>query len=285
MFPRAIPGIAPKTGTTKVMDESLTDRWRPKSLLACVIAAALLFGSWIFPPTRALWDVLDREVFWALNATLAEPGGWQAFWAIANWRPFDIIAQVAIVALSIYWVRRVTGRQAKLRIVVLAGFALLMLLMSLATQRAGDIVSYQRSSPTREFMDEDPVRLSQEVTWLKPKPKDRSKQSFPGDHAFVLISLVAFFWTVQGRRFGLVAMVCLLPFAVPRVVSGAHWLTDILVGAGCMALLMWGAWFCVPVHAGSCRWCARKADKPLGLLTRLFRVRGEADDAKTLTPD
>ena len=36
--------------------------------------------------------MLDESIFRFLNGTLAYGAAWQGFWAIANWRPFDLVA-------------------------------------------------------------------------------------------------------------------------------------------------------------------------------------------------
>ena len=72
--------------------------------------------------------------------------------------------------------------------------------------------------------------------------KDRSSRSFPGDHASVLL-----LWTVflslfaRGKRLLLVWLTGTL-LILPRLVAGAHWLSDNLAGGGfvVMQTLAWG---------------------------------------------
>ena len=73
--------------------------------------------------------------------------------------------------------------------------------------------------------------------------KDRSSQSFPGDHASVLL-IWGMFMTVFARRTGQVLVIWSLAllFMMPRLVAGAHWGQDDYIGGVLLALLAlaWG---------------------------------------------
>ncbi|MDP7162851.1 MAG: hypothetical protein QF792_05095, partial [Phycisphaerae bacterium] len=56
--------------------------WRPGTLVICHLAAAGLLGSWLWPVSRALWDALDRSVFYWLNGTLEMGAFWRNFWTV-----------------------------------------------------------------------------------------------------------------------------------------------------------------------------------------------------------
>src|SRR5699024_3876990 len=60
--------------------------------------------------------------------------------------------------------------------------------------------------------------------------KDSSTVSFPGDHATVVATFIYLFWALAGWRYGLVASVIAVVASMPRLVAGAHWLTDDVVG-------------------------------------------------------
>lgn len=72
--------------------------------------------------------------------------------------------------------------------------------------------------------------------------KDRSSRSFPGDHASVLLLWTAFLSLfTRGKRLLLVWLTGIF-LLLPRLVAGAHWLSDNLVGGGfvVMQTLAWG---------------------------------------------
>jgi hypothetical protein len=82
-------------------DRAFASSWHPRLCIAGLAATVTLFLSWITPPFRAWWDALDIAIFRALNPSLAEPGLWQTFWAITNWRPFDIVTALIVFGLVI----------------------------------------------------------------------------------------------------------------------------------------------------------------------------------------
>jgi membrane-associated phospholipid phosphatase len=227
-----------------VTDRSLfAGTWRPRQCIAGLTAAAALFASWIAPASRGWWDALDHAVFSALNPSLANPGLWQSFWAVANWRPFDLVAAAIIFSFVLLWLRADRGDRVRFKLAHFLAFCLLLLLGKACEHLLLDFTGYRRASPTLAFPDA--VRLSELVTWLAVK--DRGSTTFPGDHAFVIFATVGFLWICAGRRHGIIALLVLLPFTLPRVVAGAHWMTDILVGGGVMALLLLSLGYATPL--------------------------------------
>jgi membrane-associated phospholipid phosphatase len=86
-----------------------------------------------------------------------------------------------------------------------------------------------------------------EKTW---ELKDRSSQSFPGDHASVLL-IWGMFMTVFAKRIGQVLVIwgLALLFMMPRLVAGAHWGQDDYIGGVLLALLALGWGYYTPFAA------------------------------------
>jgi membrane-associated phospholipid phosphatase len=241
------------------VDRSLfVDTWRPRQCIAGLAATVVLFASWLTPVSRTWWDALDRAVFSALNPSLANPGLWQSFWAVANWRPFDLVAAAIIFGFVLLWLRADRGDRVRFKLAHFLAFCLLLLLGKACEHLLLDFTGYRRASPTLVFPDA--VRLSELVTWLAVK--DRGSTTFPGDHAFVIFATAGFLWICAGRRIGIIALLVLLPFTLPRVVAGAHWMTDILVGGGMMALLLLSLGYATPL-AGRLARCIERYATPL----------------------
>ncbi len=207
--------------------------------------AALWFASWLIPVTRGLWDVLDEAVFFSLNGLVADSVFSQSFWAIANWRPFDIIAATLILAIGFSWIYR---QPLEKRLAALSGLGVLLFII-LATRFSAAFVlyltDYQRYSPSITLSPA--YRLSELVTWIDAK--DYHKDCFPGDHGYVVIVCIVFFFLQAGRRWGITSLILLSPFILPRMVSGAHWATDIIIGSGTMALISMPLLFATPLYA------------------------------------
>ena len=222
---------------------------RLKWLLFWWALACAWFASWLIPATRALWDRLDEAIFFSFNGSLADSTFWQSFWAIANWRPFDVIAASLILIIGFNWIYRLNREQ---RLSALSGLGVLLVII-LATRFSAAfllyITDYQRYSPSITLAPA--YRLSELITWINAK--DYHKDCFPGDHGYVVIACVVFFFLQAGKRWGLLSLALLSPFMLPRLFSGAHWATDIIIGSGTMALLSMSLLFATPLYQVSTR--------------------------------
>ena len=61
--------------------------------------------------------------------------------------------------------------------------------------------------------------------------KDWSKSCFPGDHGMCLIIFCVYMLRYFGFKSFLAGLLITVLFSLPRVMSGAHWISDIAVGA------------------------------------------------------
>jgi membrane-associated phospholipid phosphatase len=76
--------------------------------------------------------------------------------------------------------------------------------------------------------------------------KDASRRSFPGDHAMTLFLLCGFiFWLTKSIPFRIVTVVVTVFFTLPRLISGGHWLTDLLMGSLPIAIFALTIWISV----------------------------------------
>ncbi|MET0049191.1 MAG: phosphatase PAP2 family protein [Sedimenticola sp.] len=228
--------------------------WSPLAFFLCNIAAVALYGSWLYEPTRELWDLLDNQVFYALNGSLEWGETWQRFWASANHRNTDIVIAIAMILFFMHFALT-GGHRLILERVVLFFF---MSAMILATQE-GLIDLYQavidvtRESPS--LVLEPVYRLSLLVPDIKAK--DASGSCFPGDHGTVIFIWLAFVWVFAGWKHRIVALVMTVLILLPRLVSGGHWITDNLVGSGTLVLLMM-AWLVFSPVGFAVRWLGEK---------------------------
>jgi Kdo2-lipid A phosphotransferase len=237
----------------------LEKKWRIKTLLLCNILALLIISSWLYGPTRVLWDRLDAGLFYLLNGSLSIGPVWRAWWAIANWRPFDLIAGGVLLFFVVRWLKAAPVGELKTRMAAFFMFVLVVLATNLTFQLILQSLEYTRISPSGVL--QGAIRLQHEVSWINTK--DYSGHSFPADHAFVLIAATLFFWTLGSGSMGRLCAVLFSPFLIPRLVSGGHWLTDILIGSSIMALVALSWWFATPAHTIATRWVARVLDRPL----------------------
>ena len=73
--------------------------------------------------------------------------------------------------------------------------------------------------------------------WLKENAPGRRRIVIPGDHGMMLLIFSAFMWRYFGKVAGLIALIIFVVFAFPRVMIGAHWFTDIIVGSMTVILI------------------------------------------------
>ena len=126
---------------------------------------------------------------------------------------------------------------------------MILLLLAIGTAKfvIADLVldqwcQFHRTSPSLTF---EAVRLSQVETWVKAK--DSSRFCFPSDHGTVSLA-VAFYTLLRSPRrvgwaFGLAVL-----FTVPRIIAGAHWLTDIVIGSAFVAFAGVSILMMTPLH-------------------------------------
>lgn len=245
---------------------------RPLPLTLVTLGSLLLFASWLWPVTRLYWDQLDQAFFWYANASLETGPGWQTFWAVANNRAFDLVAGFAMLAVYL-----VSGQRDRRSSWDRMGARLLVaLLIALLAVQFGKMLPIERASATLLFPDS--LRLSELVPGISLK--DSSGDSFPGDHGLVLFIAVAYGWRYFARPYRYLALCLAVFFTMPRLMSGAHWLSDELVGAVSIGALAcaWvlfsrlGHWVDRRLVPKIVAWERRLVPSPIaGLLDRLDR--------------
>lgn len=207
-----------------------TSAWRMRPLLLCHLVIGLLLASFFL----SLWQPLDQAVFTFLNENLKKyPScwGWLALanHSLADW--FEDLCILGFYILSILGTAKIERKERIWQFVFSALFiAFTILLINRLLCR--DLLHLRRDSPTLSM--EGSLRLSEKVPWLTVK--DESSKSFPGDHAttaLLFASTYAFFAKRPLSTYGYfyASLLCL-----PRLIAGAHWLSDLVVGSGSIVL-------------------------------------------------
>ena len=84
--------------------------------------------------------------------------------------------------------------------------------------------------------------------------KDSAGNSFPGDHG-IMAMIFAGFMLSFGDRVTRLASIALVTCAVaPRIMVGAHWLSDVMVGSLSLALLLLPWVLCTPLASRTSCW-------------------------------
>jgi len=249
-------------------------RWHVRALIACNAIALLLLASWRWPPARLLWDRLDSEAFRLMNAPLANSAAWAQVWGVCNMRPVDLGFGLILLCFLVKgnWI----FPAAQVRRALYAFLAVLLLLLLIRAGPLAELVKvmhWQRASPSLTV--DGAVRLTELFPgWARDwHMKDASVRSFPGDHASVLLLWAMFLSPfASGWRRWLIWGLAVV-FMLPRLVAGAHWLSDILVGGVFLALIAAGWGLYTPYAAKACSLFERFATPVLQFLGRLPGLR------------
>ncbi len=256
-----------------------TPGWRPRSAAVLAAIGVMTLISIIIPAGNGAWRSLDEAVFLALNGTLAEGGAWTTFWAWANYRPVDLLS--ALLMLAFLVLPGPVFRPEEVRRALFGYFSLLFLglLVREFLDTTAEHLGLVGPSPSLVF--EPSYRLTELVPGLDTK--DASKESFPGDHASVLISWAMYLLYRRVCIGSVLACLVAILLILPRLVGGAHALSDVLVGGVFIAFLAMSLGFCTPYHGRAAAWVTARFDPLIDWFARtlpplrwfsFFRVSG-----------
>lgn len=193
-------------------------------LILLLNAAGLaLFLSWYLPVNHGFWFPIDSGIFHFFNEHLVKSQAILWLVAITNNRAFDGCSLLAMGCLMLsFWLKEdAAGR----RQIIIIGLVMLLTAVVI-NQLAQGLMPVKRSSPSLFFPD---IHRVSEL--LNISTKDASKDSFPGDHGMMLLIFASFMLRYFGKKAFAIALIIVVVFAFPRVMIGAHWLTDIVIGS------------------------------------------------------
>lgn len=224
---------------------SSTD-WKLKTLLLWHLPIAFLIGSFAWAPTREWWDSIDASFFHFWNGSLEGRPAWQTFWALANHRMADWVEDVCILAFFIAHLAKSHKelRRRKRAELLFCVFYLACVIYFVNRLLFRSYIHIPRDSPTLFF--DSSILLSEKIDWLSIK--DISIKSFPADHATTALLFAGSFSYFASWRMGMAAFLYAAFLCLPRLVTGAHWLSDVVVGSGCISIFFLSWAFCTPLH-------------------------------------
>lgn len=211
----------------------------------CLICILLIIGSWLLPVTGALWDIIDLKTFHFLNSTVSSHQA-QLFWGVMNSRCGDWLSEFILVFIFIHYVY--SGDRSKRRMhwkqIIFTILLVVLTLVLINKILLVKIMPLGRLSPT--LVVDSYIDLSLAFPFLNNKIS--SCNSLPGDHATMLILATASLWYYGSKPHKIAALITTIIFCLPRLISGAHWLSDLVVGAGTITLFSWGLAFGTPIY-------------------------------------
>ncbi|MEX0962252.1 MAG: phosphatase PAP2 family protein [Simkaniaceae bacterium] len=219
--------------------------YNPKALITTFLIILLLYVSWVASPTCFLWKLLDDRCFFFLNSLLGRGTAHQNFWAFANHRMMDWIHDLSMTCFFLFYIFKGPKKLKLYRtgefLFTIALFATTIVLINKTLIQ--DNYKILRDSPSLKY----PFcyRLSELVDWIYVK--DYSRCSFPSDHGTTATLFTGAIFIVMGWRPGMLALLYGIFFSLPRLVVGAHWLTDVLIGSMTITLPMLALGYFTPL--------------------------------------
>lgn len=185
------------------------------------------------------WQSLDVYLFGLLNGSLTiTPSLYNQFWALMNIRYADLIPLIFILLFFLFW-------QKERRLQALTFFISLLFLMLIVRECLDLYLEWKmldKKSPS--LLIADAILLSELYEFAL---KDSSNTAFPGDHAAVLLTWLGYVLSSKLNKGTILAVIIVMLFSLPRLIAGAHWASDILVGGLSIALISLGFGLYTPI--------------------------------------
>lgn len=238
---------------------TMTGLWKLKPFLLCHLIVIGLIGSWNIPFTRALWDSLDHQIFLFFNQCLQSSPFWQTFWAIANHKYADWVFDGFILYFISTYIL-FSPHHLKWRRAFEVLYAILVTLFTITCINRylfTDLIILHRNSPS--IVSPMIAILRNAVPWIQIKTTARN--SFPADHATTATLFILTMNILLSGKKRLFATLTGLFFILPRLIAGAHWVTDVLIGSLPIALCVIAWTFCTPLYHKFVSTCERLVKK------------------------
>ena len=212
------------------------NNWKINKLAISALLPVLSLLVWFYTDLGGMLWELDQAISLSLNKSLNLGYSWKYFWAIMSLKPESYISIIIMVMLNIWYV--CTSKEDKLTSTsqVVLMWLWLEVGLILVSSIFFDILHIKRDSPS--LVLEPFFRLSE--YFGDNNVKDCSAKSFPGGHGFAMPYIAIFSMKFVPKRISLVTWVVAIFFCLPRLMSGAHWATDIVFS------IMF-AYFCVNI--------------------------------------
>lgn len=198
-------------------------------ILTLNLLGICLLASWWLPEQHGFWFTVDKSIFYFFNHLLVESKPFMYLVALTNLRAFDVVAFLFMLLIfyGIYKKQDDKGR----RWMFCMGIA--MLVSAVIAKQFDSSLPITRPSPTNFFPDVNLVSVLS--GW---SCKDRSGDSFPGDHGMMLLIFSCYMLKYFGWRVFAKCMAVFVGFSLPRIMAGAHWFTDVAVGSVSCVLIV-----------------------------------------------
>ncbi|ART62498.1 phosphatase PAP2 family protein [Kushneria marisflavi] len=221
-------------------------------LLYNLLGVALVTTWWL--PQFLVWSSVDDAIFWFFNQFITtDYPTWTGILAALNTRAFDrTMFVLLVVMLYIAMKRDPQGSWLKWGAIGLVMTVTALILQDLVHH----VMTYKHASPTAML---DHVNRLSELTRLPAK--DTASSSFPSDHGLMAMIFAAFMWRFADRLVAWSATMLVMLVCAPRIMVGAHWVSDVSVGALSIALITLPWVLCTPLVSNAVQGLVRLSNR------------------------
>lgn len=202
-------------------------------ILSLNLLGLILFFSWYLLPQHGFWYLIDTKIYFFFNHLMQSHYNFALLVAITNICGFDTVSLLVMGALYYsYWRHENAAGKRKM-----LAIGITMLLTAVVVNQLGHQIPVSHPSPSFTFAH---AARASEITGIHTK--DGTNDSFPGDHGMMLIIFACFMWRYFGMKAFLQSLLIVILFSQPRLMSGAHWLSDITIGSVSVVLVVVSWW-------------------------------------------
>ncbi|REC93553.1 phosphatase PAP2 family protein [Kushneria indalinina] len=207
-----------------------------------LLGVTLVTTWWL--PQFLVWSSVDDAIFWFFNQFItADHPTWTSILAGLNTRAFDKAMFVLLVVMLYAAMKRdPQGSWLKWGVIGFVMTATALVLQDIIH----NLMTYKHASPTGML---DNVNLLTNLTSLPAK--DTASSSFPSDHGLMAMIFAAFMWHFADRLIAWLATALVVLVCAPRIMVGAHWVSDVYVGALSIALIALPWVLCTPLASAA----------------------------------
>jgi len=185
----------------------------------------MLLIAWFVPWTHHILEIIDCTVFAILNQSLTLSDPWMMFWGYLNHPEENWINIVVMVTLNVTAIMLLAKSNRKRALgIFLYCWLSFQLILLLTHFIFSDILHITRHSPSMIITPF--LKLSEAMQ--NPEVKDYSYSSFPAGHTLVAIYWALFAGLYAPNKIKTMIYVVAVLLCLPRVFSGAHWISDII---------------------------------------------------------
>jgi membrane-associated phospholipid phosphatase len=249
--------------------------WHKSHLIFIHSLALGLICTWFLPITHSFWVYIDTKAFYFFNSLVSKFSWVQIFWAFSNTSKNDWVFDIIMFVFFLSYILGNKRQEVKERSVKMFISILFMLFIcGLNRLIFHRFFLIERLSPSLVL---ETTRLSQLVPWLHVK--ESASTCYPGDHgitafSFILIATFNMKWSKTLIAAAL-ATPCLI---LPRLVAGAHWLSDVILGSFLVCIIPATWLFYTPIYG----WITHQFIK---MIERKKAYHGKEKNPRPYQPD